>query len=535
MVLQLWEIGFTTADDTAMSQMLPGDIWALIQNNWSDPSIRGSYIPSLFLNYLRSLFPATQVYFRSITILPILLEIFLFGYLVQTTLKIKQIGIISSILAVAAFQHNWHHHSLTAFIFNLHFGFSLTLLSFIFFMKFFKNQKFKYLLISSLCFSLSISIYELFIAYLAVFPILYYIQPYSINFTKSSIFKMILAFDVLVICTILFIFKFFYFQDFNPDYQGTALVKEFSLYKIIKSDFIFSTSALPGTVFQKSKDLIREIYGVEGKYFEFLTFFPKMRFVWLFTPIAFSILIFRLYKNSINPYIPKKQWLVYFSLAISLLFLPNILLSLSETHQQRALGTEKFYSGTHFSSFGWVFLLIITCISIKNLFGRNSKAVISIILVYSFVQGYRNQISNSAISNVQSLHYANWKLLEDFYNEGYLKKNNPEKVIYWSKGMLGEPTKFFGIFHPNEERWMLWKYWYNFTQNAFGEHLPIFSDLPSCERVLNNCRDRNSQYQLEFKIHHQNRLATLTLCEISMTKQIPTLSNCVQKKTRAYF
>lgn len=536
-LVQMWEIGFTTADDTESSAKLPVELWGLIVQNWSNESFRSSYIPSLFLNYLRTLLSYKQSSFRLITILPILFEIGVFSYFIYLNFKNKMVAIGSAFFVLALFQHSWFHHSLSAFIFNFNFAFCLMLLSFIFYIRALKTPKFSIFFFSGLLFGISFLVYELFFPYILVFPFLLLLhKDKKVGFWDKKIILQNATFLLPVFVFFLLVAKYYLKESGQSYYPGTSVVSNFSILSYFKAIKIFSFSALPGTIFQFYHINIEQYFRATGVGFEFTQLFDKMRLAWVSIPLTFSLLMVYLNIQGKKIKIPTKSFFILFIVSVLFVFLPNVLLSLTEAHQRRALTSEFIYSGTHFSVFGWVFLACWLSYYASKVFGRASTIIVFLVGVFCFVQVYRNQISNTVIANVQSLHYSSWKMLEEFYKDGYFKTHKDKEPVYIADGMMGEQNKYWGIFHP-KENWEWWRYWYKFSKNAFGEHLPIFVNIPNCDRAISDCNKRKNRYSIQFRIDYTNKYSSLKICPLKLNGADKANSGekCAVKNHHLYF
>lgn len=536
-LIQMWEIGYTTADDTALSGRFPHELWDDLISNFPLFNYRVNFIPSLFLGIFRQQFPYSHIYFRLFAIVPLIIEIFLFCYMFGLIFKNKILPFIVAVFLFTGFQHAWYHHSLTSYSLNFHLAFSFLLLAYIYFIQFMKNEKPKTIILSGFFCAIAASVYELFFPYLLIFPLLiFFNDKYRKKLTINKACKDFALFMIPLLPIILANAWFYLSKGMFSGYRGNSMVSDFSLLKYLEAIWVFSSSALPGTIFGHYYHEIIKFFGVSGEGFEYNNPFEKMRVVWLVIPFTAVGAIFIFGKK-----IKEKN---YSFLLIGLLFiigvlfigLPNLLLCLSKAHQGRALSnTEIMYTGTHFSLYGWVLFLCVSILFLKKVFQKYYLIPLFALSGIVFLSVYKNQISNTFIANVQALNYSNWRLLEEFYDEGMFDKYPADETIYFSERMLGIDHVFWGIFHPHG--WTSGVYWYKFSKNAFGKNLSIYPNIVNCELVEFNCKNRKNQYQLKLDIQYLRKTATMKICPMVIggkpVSNIP--EKCQTKEFRTYF
>jgi hypothetical protein len=301
----------------------------------------------------------------------------------------------------------------------------------------------------------------------------------------------------------------------SKDYAGTMPITSFNWSEYFNSVGHFSKVALPGKIFGNYRGLIGDYWGIPNiSGFEFditsLPFWPIWTLIALIGGFAiYKILLIDKVKTA-------KTSIVFVLLALSFLFivLPNSLTPLTQGHQKRHL-FDATYSGSYFSIFGWTTLLGTLGLLMSSVTSKIFRKVLLLIVSILGANAiYRTQISNSAIANLQALQYSRWRLLEDLYlnDKNFMKVIKSGKVLRTNASMYGEEDRHWGLFHP-------WfpaadTYWYNFTKNSIGKHLPIFISEQGCSTHYGkHCLD--SPYELTFHLDYDKKVGTLTLCDAS--------------------
>lgn len=529
---QMWDIGFTTADDVGISEMtsenLLNQLRGLLSSKGGLFEQRPTFFFSRLMNYLRTeLFGYSHLGFRLSTILPIIIEVSLYLWLFYLLFQSKTKSILMAVILFASMQHAWTHHTLTAYIFNFHIAFSLVLASACLAYVSFKTLNFRLSFLSGLLFSLACIIYELFAAYALLFPgifVLCYfrnfdVRPIDRKYLKPSAACITSGLAPMSIC-----FSYLALGYLSPyrskDYTGTMPITTFSWSDYFNSVSHFSKVALPGKIFDRYRWLVGDYWGIPNiTGFELnitsLTFWP----IWTLIALIGGISICKILTQDKTIAIKRANLLVLFILSFLFIALPNSLAPLAQGHQKRHL-LEATYSGSYFSIFGWTTLLGTIGVSLNLIPNRVLKMVlIAAMSILGAKSIYKAQISNSAIANLQALQYSRWRLLEEFYyNDNYfLEAINSGKILRTDTSMYGKGDQYWGLFHP----WFAESdtYWYNFTKNSIGKHLPIFVSDQSCLKLYGtHCLD--SRYTLTFHLDYEKKTGTLTFCDTSKSLDI---------------
>lgn len=528
--IQMWEVGFTTADDTAAVVMEVDGFWKDYLTRLWNFSERVAYFPSAILNYLRALTPPTQFWFRTYTLVPVLVATIVFGWFSARLFANSYIGIASAFLLLASYQHGWYHHSLTAFPLNFHLAFIFCILGFTVFHKAWLENSTKGFLLSGALGSFPVLMYEMFIVHLLIFPllILFIKARYKVPiFEKQRLIRVLGTVTPTALSSAV-VASYHLDSGMQTAYGGTRIDK-FSPEKYFDALYVFTTSAFPGRLFRHYYSQIPFYLNVE-KYngFEFFELFDRMRLVWIAIPltfIGFGVGCYYWRKSKLNP----ATHISLLAISFVMLYAPNVLICLTAAHQGRALsGVEITYSGTHFAVFGVVLLLLTIFNIIVDYTGKAAPAILLVLCLGGAIRIYQNQISNSVIANYQSISYAKWKLLEEHFSSNSFEGVNSEKDVIISVGMLGSVgDPFWGLFHP--DGWAHRKvYWQRFSEKAFGTKLPIVQ-REHCEIVFDDCKKRNQTY-LFHHVDWRKKTALLHYCpedEIS--------NSCTTKSLTAWF
>jgi hypothetical protein len=344
------------------------------------------------------------------------------------------------------------------------------------------------------------------------------------NEVKSFLFFLIPVFAAFTLTALIYLSPSYN----NRGYGGTSLVSHFSIQNYLLSVKIFSSSALPGTIFSHNKDIISHFLRTPiSTGFEENLLRHQMRAAWIVLPLFAAYTVNSFFSKRLSSSFSKTEQWLHFVLSFWLIVSPNILISLTEGHQARALGNEIIYSGTYFSLFGWVLMLVLFGNIAASMNPRLSRGLAFLTALYVAFLVYRTQIANTAIVNAQSLQHSRWRLLEQFYTEGAFSNAIKERRAIKAQGMFGEEDRFWGLFHPDYD-WGRRLYWLNYSKNAFGEAIPIYYEISDCVSVQGeSCQE--TPYRLSFAIDYNKRLGRMEFCTDIET------TNCVTKEYHTVF
>ncbi|MFK7871550.1 MAG: hypothetical protein AB8C84_00045 [Oligoflexales bacterium] len=526
---QMWEIGYTTADDVAVTGILIDEYASIIYDAWINLDQRVVFYLTSALDYVRLSFGSGQIPFRIFTITPVIFLVLSYSWLVKELFQSRYIGFSSFVFCFSFFQHSWFHNSLSSFPLNLNLGFLFLTLSFTLFLKFFKNRL-DYTLAASFLGSLSVFIYEMFIPYLVVFGYLFFLMIIrkELSFNKEVCWRF-LYFLLPLIFSVAIVSSYHINADFQQGHNNISMVSKFNIWKYIESVWVFTYSSIPGTIFHHYHHFINNFFNVNGDY-SIVNVSHLMRISWLIVPSSCCLVVYIfkfLYVKKIFLY---SEYFILFLISFSLVFSSNLLVSLTIGHQGRALGGhEIMYAGSYFSMYGWIFILCLVLKIISDLQNIHIKNIFIFISIYLFNILYQNQVSNTFVATHQSLSYSRWKILEKMHNNQKFNHIDKHNSIIFSKGMWGEVgDPFWGVFHPHG-----WKhrdaYWYNFSLNSFKEGLPIFRNNEGCNHTVGRC-DNKDKYVLLFNVDFKSRSSSIRVCE----DKIEGLVNCEDEKFRSF-
>lgn len=474
-------LGFTTNDD-AFNQVYHS--W----NEFKDGAFKQGRIQFFLFHWLviKLSFLIDSIFFiKLISTLSILINIFYFAYFLEKITAQKYFGYLFIIVFVTFLQDSWDHFLLTASPLIYTVGFSLFLASLHLYIS--ENVTKQKLMISAALFVLTLQISEMFLLFSLFYPL------FSRIYLNKSIFhnvKYHIIFSAIYIA-IYIGFRVFY----GTDYAGNT-VGEFSVLDSLKTVCIYSLYTFPASLF-----LSTSIMGV-GDLNEFLNYpfdfnlsgnpvskfkynikiiffnIDEINVLWIIKYLFFVIVAFESLKNIKK--IDKKIIILLIISSILLLFLPNILHSVTNKYQQWALlGNSKGYVGTYISYFGMTLLLTFGLILLKTLgwFDRPtflSKFGLSIIILFLFFVSTFVSITNEAIFNHKKQSHYRWELMDKFFKTEAFKDLKEGSRIY----ALGL-TDIIGIVDkykptPNERS----DYWDRYILMKTGKKIELYEGYP---------------------------------------------------------
>lgn len=371
------QIGILTYDD------LTNKLFAINKENnlfktafsFAQGQGRFFFIYSGLLLFFPYLFDSVT-YTRIIGFLPIILNITLFSLLIFQFFKSKKLSLIMAALFFAFMQNSWEHNLLTAYPFVFTTSFNFTLIGLLLYKKYFYSPKKFWKIISAFCFFLSLLTYETFLVYFIFYFFIALNEALKTKFHLIDRAKMLLTnigyhlFSIFVYFSVYTLFQLRYPAG---GYAGNMLGK-LEPVKYMQTAFQLGISSFPGYIYLNklyTNYFIEHSYSLFGDRRNILFILGNIQLIWLIKALLLSLLIW-LISNFKEKIINNKSYFFLILTSILLVFIPQLIIALTDKYQFWVLGGSIIgFTTTYFSYFGSVFLLSLIVYKAKEIFRPN--------------------------------------------------------------------------------------------------------------------------------------------------------------------
>lgn len=464
-------VGYTTADDVdglTLADSLP-KILSEVKN-----SGRLSHYVINTVGYARVVLDSFA-YLKGLSLAPIVGSILLATYLTYLILGSFNSAVLFFALVCIAQQNSWQHNILTAFPFTIQLAFMSFLASLILFIKFLKNSSWLANTASAFCLAFSMLMYEMFLPFVVVFPIVSLTNYFARDTIRPSQALRSLRFSSLHLLVFFLILGAYLVVRFRTTiyYEGVAMPSDFSLLDYLRAVSIYSLSPIPPLNFLNHEFLYHDLReSFEPFRMQIFYLIVNLRPEW----IARAFLIFGLaYFGLMTMPKFKARPLVVLGSFVGvtlLIFLPNILVALSPTKQKWTEAGITTYSGTYLSTFAIVFaatgLLVLGWQTIKR-FSKPIQIFSAGIVSFGFtILSISSDQLNYYVSKAQKHDFMLWRLMDEVVKSDRFAEIGEDSLIYaptlWMTG------RYWGLFHASPA---MNDYWTRFTYIKTGKTIPF--------------------------------------------------------------
>ncbi|MCK4493735.1 MAG: hypothetical protein KAU26_06740 [Methylococcales bacterium] len=480
-------LGFTTNDD-AFNQVY--HLWSDFKTNAITQG-RVQFILAHWLIIKISFLIKNIFFIKFISICSVISNIIYFGYLIEKITKQRNLSYIFIISFITFLQDSWDHFLLTSSPLIYTVGFSLFLISFHLYL-FYYTDKIK-LILSAALFILAVQISEMFFLFS-----IFYILFSCLFLHKSIFFKLKYHFVFSIVYIVIYIgFRVF----FGSVYEGNS-IEHFSFINFFKTLSIYSLFTTPISLFlshtttgiidineylnypfdfRLSSNILVKVYYI---CIEIILNLDEINVIWLVRYLFFIAIISESLKKM--PEVNKKNTVLLFVFSILLIFIPNVLHSLTGKYQDWALlYNAKGYVGSYFSYFGMILLLIILSIFLRRLGWFNHDTLVGkiklvIIIGGVFIVSIITSISNETIFNQKKQSHYRWELIDKLFKNEAFKSIKDGDNIY----TLGL-TDSIGIVDQYISNGSA-DYWDRYTLMKTGKRVKFIDSIPENIKGNNN-------------------------------------------------
>ncbi|MBM6899793.1 hypothetical protein H6B10_08740 [Gemmiger formicilis] len=391
----------------------------------------------------------SQVAFRVIPILTILLDMCLFGWLTYKWFANKTLSVFCFLCMLVFLPITWEPTVPQTFINEYNFSVALLILSLAWYQNYLKSGKIRWMVAALAAFFAVCTTYELFVTYTPLFLLIYLIQK---GFSRSKeLIINVIAFGVVAV---LFLLLYKGVNTLFPsEYQGNTF-GSLSPKVILPVLFWLFVSAIPGywLLFNKTTQ-----YLFSSKVLTSVSPLHIGNVVCaILIALLLAILLFGLFRHAKHQMSETRQnqtkgvlgWrniLIVFT-ALLYMVLPALPLALSTMYQGN-VGPGKGFEAvpvTYFLYFASCFLVSFLVYGIVKRLNRiGTRVVISALCV--LVLGI--QVMNAGIANVQLDDYKHLENIEALLDTNYISDGEPIRTIYSTDAFIKRSVLFIDDGH----------------------------------------------------------------------------------------
>ena len=370
----------------------------------------------------------------------LLLSFVLFTIIIQKIFKQKELSILILLLLFSflSVSQPFYFMPIISYPFFFTFSFSILLLSILFLLKYLETNKYKYLILSSFIFFLSLLFYETYLIFLFFVCIFILFQNVSKQgkqvFTKKLFYKEIIPFIAIGIIYVTTYFLYRQSLHENEIYNGTSFVADFNIRNFFKILWNYNLSALPTFTYHDSQNIIAANSLLEtGHQYNFGYLLTHSKITSLVNAFLQGLLFFFLCHKMENRISWKKIVFTFFIL-ILLTFSVHLLIAVSEKYNSSEWwSSHKGYVTTFYSYF---FITSIICVIIyagikscyKYKWLKNSFIIVATLFIFcvSIIIGYSNDHLSRDWERGQNC----FKMVEEVLKIDVLDDLSEDAIIY---------------------------------------------------------------------------------------------------------
>ncbi len=469
--------GFTTNDDAFYALHAVPRWKALFSFLHEESAGQGRFYKYLNVLFLLAPHFAHNFLFTAVcNLVVICLNIVLASVLIGRLLA-PRLGLVFALLFLALLQDHWGHSLLTAYPFGGQLGLAFCMSSWHVLLRWRCLGGRGWLLAGLSLFFCSLCCNELFVVYL-IPSLLLCRMPQANPDCPQNTGRFFTAGIGLCSAVLLYVALYFGYKLLFPGkYTGTAIVlTDFSAWWNVCKQF--STSALPLTTFVKERTALSRY----GPYFSMDTSamlvdrllyqvrnIAQWKTAWLIQSGLAGYLCWSLLQERIKGLTWKRMfWPVLFGL--SLVFVPNALLGLSEKYRLWAREGAYAYAYTYHSYYGVCVLMTVLAALPSLLFGQRDRArkcILAPAVLLLSVAVFLTAYANDSVLRTKRLAAQRWELANALFDSPVFH-NFPDNT------RIAAPTLFncFRILCPPKE------YWSAYAEQRSGKRVVILDYLP---------------------------------------------------------
>ena len=434
----LLQIGIVTGDDF-VNLIWPVDRLAQDSILYAQSTGRFYFLFALWIYKIPYLIDS-EIYFHLTLILPHLITLFLFIYLIYRIFQDEKFTMLTTVVACIIFQIFGGHSATAGYPFYFTISFSLILLSFHILISYFNKQKYVYLLTSAFIFFISSLFYETYIVYY-VFVFILIIRRYQIRniFTKAVFLKFLKEILPYILFGVIYLTIYFlYIKSYSSVYQGNQISSDLTISRFLRTIGNLSLYSLPLSSLFDYRFFLTEYSLSESSLFNiFGIIFTQAGLAAYIKGFIAVLTIWMIQSNNKTNFKIKK---IIFLIFLSTLFiiLPHLLLSLSAKYTN---DIQNIYVTTYFSFFAVVIFCISIFLLLKHFLQNNKiqKAFYNTFLYFIvFLVTLSIQFVNQRVTDDLNVAEKRIEIMETMLKKVYIEN---KATVY--VGSLHRSTSYF--------------------------------------------------------------------------------------------
>lgn len=434
----LLKVGFVNGDDI-VNLIWPIDHLAQDSILYAQSTGRFYFLIALWVYKVPYLIDST-IYFHITLILPHLISLCLFIYLIYRIFKNEQIAMLTAIVSCIIFQIFGGNTATAGYPFYFTFTFSLLLIAFHLLISYLNNQNYVYLLLSATIFGIATIFYESYLVYYILVFILV-VRRYQLRtlFTKQIFLKFSKEIAPFIIFGVIYLVIYFiYFTRFSSVYGGNQISSDLTISRFLWTIGNMSLYSLPLSSMYDYRFFLSEYTLSETASFNFLEILFSQ--VGLDAYIKGFIVVFTILmiQTQYKIRIQSKKLILLLLTSFIFIFLPHLPLSISAKYTNAIQNT---YVTTYFSFFAVVIFCISIFLLLKNLLEKKKfwKTMFHIILyVILFLVTITVQFVNQRVTDDLNVAEKRFKVMEAMLKKEFIENNATVYV-----GNLHASTSYF--------------------------------------------------------------------------------------------
>lgn len=428
--------GFSTNDDYEyyVRYFNDSNIW---KSSYEYAKMNGRF----YFAFMQPLFNITLPYFfdsivvtRVINLVLIALGVYVFAANIKLLFKDERIPYLFAIIFLTFVTIKGGNNPIISYPFYFSTSWLLFQLALYYFIRFLNTGLAWHKFIAFVFYACALLFYEVYFVFSITFFVIAFIMFYKQGSAKTFAhsFK---AFSIILVINLIYLTVYYVFKkQFSYQlYDGVNITEEFNPLLFFQALGKLSKGAIPLHLYFSGHSVYNNSsYLIGGHVQSILSPLINIKTEWLIRSIliATSLVLLRYFESdSEKKHFDKRQKLMWFFLSVSMVFMPHLLLALTEKYQRYTNMGMDNYITTYFTGFiyyTWLVFIYIALLSIKKVWLKNALfgLFVSVVAYSAILIDYSNYHAKRDLEKVYNLFNAIDYLVEcpDFQkiNEGII-------------------------------------------------------------------------------------------------------------------
>lgn len=393
----------------------------------------------------------SETYFHITLILPHIIALCLFIYLIFRLFKNEQLAMLTAVVSCVIFQIFGGNTATSGYPFYFTFTFSLILLSLHFLISYFNNHKYFYLLLSATIFGIVTIFYECYLIYYILIFILI-IRRYSLKslFSKKIGFKFSKEiFPFFLFGVIYLVIYFIFFNTYSSVYQGNQISSNLTFSRFLWTIGNLSLYSFPLSSLYDYRFFITDYSLSETSSFNIFQIIFSEAGLEAYLKSFIVVLVILMIQSQYKDKIQNKKLLFLILTSIIFIFLPHLPLSISAKYTNTIQNT---YVTTYFSFFAVVIFFISLLLWFKNILDHKKiwRPIFNVAFyIIIFLVTLTIQFVNQRVCDDLNVAEKRFNVMEDMLKKEFIENGAPVYVAnlhkstsYFSKPITRQASPF---------------------------------------------------------------------------------------------